>query len=170
MSYTNTTTYLGMPQWESTDLPTWDNDLNGAFSTLDSKLKWYPQNRQYISVHSGSSTAESSFTYSFTSAQQTTLEKIYNGTGNIYLLLSNSATSSMNTHHATCILLYNANWNYYDDYGYFNLQKVAFAPIPSIHSYGISMTTSTLQVSVRDKDYSSAVSLPYLYGYLFLEY
>ena len=37
MSYTNTTQYYNLPQFASTDVPTWD-DINTAFSAIDTAL------------------------------------------------------------------------------------------------------------------------------------
>lgn len=37
MSYTGTTQYYNLPQFASTDIPTWD-DVNAAFSAIDTAL------------------------------------------------------------------------------------------------------------------------------------
>lgn len=39
MSYTNSTTNYNLPQWVGTDKPTWLNDMNGAFSDIDTAMK-----------------------------------------------------------------------------------------------------------------------------------
>lgn len=39
MSHTNQTTNYGLPQFVGTDKPTWLNDVNGAFSTVDTQMK-----------------------------------------------------------------------------------------------------------------------------------
>ncbi len=39
MSHTNSTTNYSLPQFIGTDKPTWLNDVNGAFSTIDTQMK-----------------------------------------------------------------------------------------------------------------------------------
>lgn len=39
MSHTNTTTNYNLPQFVGTDKPTWLNDVNGAFSAIDTQMK-----------------------------------------------------------------------------------------------------------------------------------
>jgi len=171
MSYTNTTSHLKLPQWKSTDLPTWDSDLNGAFSNLDNRMTYYPQNRMYITLKEPVSTAATSISYSFTSAQQRIIEDIYTNKGNIYLLITNSATSSTNTHHQTFVHLYSGNAEYYDFVSYFNLAKVVFAQVPAIHCYSILMPSySSISINAKDATYSSDYSVYYFGAYLFLEY
>lgn len=38
MSYTNTTTNYDLPQYVATDTPNWLNDINGAFSAIDTAM------------------------------------------------------------------------------------------------------------------------------------
>lgn len=38
MSYTNSTTYFNLPQWLTTDVPSWLSDVNNAFLTIDTNL------------------------------------------------------------------------------------------------------------------------------------